>query len=73
MAKSQTIKISYKGSVKPNKTPFLTPAEIEMDFEIDLDLEDSDIANAKTVQKERNRNAAQDTAFSTEQMAARER
>ena len=51
MAKTETVKITYKGSVKPAKTTFLAPAEISMDFEGTLDLVDSDIANAKAVQK----------------------
>lgn len=51
MAKTETVKITYKGSVKPAKTTFLAPAEINMDFEGTLDLVDSDIANAKAVQK----------------------
>jgi len=50
-AKTETVKITYKGSVKPAKTTFLAPAEISMDFEGTLDLVDSDIANAKAVQK----------------------
>ena len=51
MAKTETVEITYKGSVRPNKTAFFTPSEIGMDFKANLDLVDSDIANAKAVQK----------------------
>ena len=52
MPKTEPLVVTYTGSVTPKKTAFLESAEIAMDFTATIDLEGSDIANAKTVQKE---------------------
>jgi len=52
MAKTESVMVSYEGTVKPKKTTFLESEPIKMDFLATIELADSDIANAKNVQKE---------------------
>lgn len=47
-----TVKLSYKGSVTPKSTSFLTPQKFDMGFEADYDADESDAAILKTLQKE---------------------
>lgn len=49
---TQTFKVKYAGSVTPKKTRFLTSPPITMDFEGELDLDETDASKFKTIQKE---------------------
>lgn len=51
MPKTETVTVSYKGSVTPRKTSFLEAKPITMDFDATVELEGSDIANAAALQK----------------------
>ena len=49
---TKTFTVKYAGSVTPKKTRFLTSPPITMDFDGDLDLDETDASKFKTIQKE---------------------
>lgn len=47
-----TITVTYKGTVKPAKTEYLDAEEMDIQCELDLEIEDADKANEKTIRQE---------------------